>query len=605
MSFIQNIPDEKYDRTYGDFYLLKRLFNYMGRHDLPTFFRVLFWMTIQTASGLGIPYFVKFVVRLIQEQSFTPLIYSYAAAVALLYGINWFAYYRVLFNLAILAGDMMRGIRKDCYKTLLRQDMAFYDENKSGKLVSRVTSDTNTISNMVQITAAFLINILTMITILILLFIADYWLATICIALLPILFVVAMGARVLARSTSKTWRKTIAIVNANVAESISGIEITKYFNQEEESFKRFQEINLRNYRAAIARAFGISIYFPLVETLFGIGTFLILYFGGYWTIVVQRIEVDELIFFILMLNRFFMPLMQITQFFNQFEAGLAAVERIFSLMDSEPKVKEKPDALPIKELKGDIKFDHMTFYYLPEEPLYENFTLHIPPGQKCAIVGKTGAGKSTLVSLLARLYDVKGGRIQIDDTDIRDYKLEDYRKQIGIVLQDNILFSGTIEENIRYGKMAATREEIIQAAKSVYAWEFIESLPKGLDTAVGEKGTKLSAGQRQLIAFARTLLSDPKILVLDEATSAIDAYTESLIQEALHVLLQGRTSIIIAHRLTTVENADRIIVIDNARICEEGTHQELMAKKGKYWQLYDMYFRHQSLEYIEKAKQLI
>ena len=182
MSFIQNIPDEKYDRTYGDFYLLKRLFNYMGRHDLPTFFRVLFWMTIQTASGLGIPYFVKFVVRLIQEQSFTPLIYSYAAAVALLYGINWFAYYRVLFNLAILAGDMMRGIRKDCYKTLLRQDMAFYDENKSGKLVSRVTSDTNTISNMVQITAAFLINILTMITILILLFIADYWLATICIA---------------------------------------------------------------------------------------------------------------------------------------------------------------------------------------------------------------------------------------------------------------------------------------------------------------------------------------------------------------------------------------------------------------------------------------
>ena len=207
--------------------------------------------------------------------------------------------------------------------------------------------------------------------------------------------------------------------------------------------------------------------------------------------------------------------------------------------------------------------------------------------------------------MLARLYDVKGGRIQIDDTDIRDYKLEDYRKQIGIVLQDNILFSGTIEENIRYGKMAATREEIIQAAKSVYAWEFIESLPKGLDTAVGEKGTKLSAGQRQLIAFARTLLSDPKILVLDEATSAIDAYTESLIQEALHVLLQGRTSIIIAHRLTTVENADRIIVIDNARICEEGTHQELMAKKGKYWQLYDMYFRHQSLEYIEKAKQLI
>ena len=300
-----------------------------------------------------------------------------------------------------------------------------------------------------------------------------------------------------------------------------------------------------------------------------------------------------------------MPLLEITRFFNQFEAGLAAVERIFSLMDSNPTVVEAENPVAVKELRGEIKFDNMTFYYNPSEPLYKNFKLDIPAGEVVAVVGRTGAGKSTLVSLLTRFYDVQSGRILVDNVDIKAYKMLDYRNQIGVVLQDNILFSGTIEENIQYGKLDATKEEIIQSAKNVYAWEFIQSLPKGLDTEVGEQGTKLSAGQKQLIAFARALLSDPKILILDEATAAIDAYTESLIQEALKVLLENRTSIIIAHRLTTVENADRIIVIDDAKVVEEGSHQKLMEMKGKYWQLYDMYFRHQSLEYVEKAAKLI
>ncbi|MHA1828560.1 MAG: ABC transporter ATP-binding protein, partial [Candidatus Heimdallarchaeaceae archaeon] len=238
-------------------------------------------------------------------------------------------------------------------------------------------------------------------------------------------------------------------------------------------------------------------------------------------------------------------------------------------------------------------------------PLYKNFNLEIPSGETCAIVGKTGAGKSTLVSLLTRFYDAKAGAILVDGIDIRKYHIESYRKQIGIVLQDNILFSGTVEDNIKYGRPEATREEVIEAAKAVYAWEFIQTLPKGLDTEVGEKGTKLSEGQKQLIAFARALISDPKVLILDEATSAIDAYTESLIQEALMVLLKGRTAIIIAHRLTTVENADRIIVVDNAQIQEEGTHDYLMKIKGKYWQLYEMYFRHQSLDYVEGASELV
>lgn len=626
MGFIDNIPDEKYDRKYGDIYLFKRLFTYMGKHDLSTFLKVLGWMIITTGSSIGIPYLIKFVIDYVEQgiifrvmdvseyldlvsQGITPgeisyLVYILAAGVAILYAINWLGQYRAMYLLATLGGNLLRDVRKDCYEKLLIQDMTFYDENKSGKLVSRVTSDTDTIGNMVQLTTSFLINIFVMLTIMVILLVTDVLLALIALSTLPFLFGVAMGARILAKRTSKKWRKTIAILNANVSESISGIEITKSFNQEAEGFTRFKEINQNNYRAAFFRAIGISIYFPFVEMIFGIGTFLILYFGGNWTIVTERIEISTLIFFILMLNRFFFPLMQITQFFNQFEAGLAAVERIFSLMDSNPGVVEDENPVSINEVKGDITFKDMTFFYLPNEPLYKQFTLDIPSGQTCAIVGKTGAGKSTLISLISRFYDVKKGEILVDGVDIRKYKLDEYRNQIGVVLQDNILFSGSIEENIRYGKLDATREEVIKAAKSVYAWEFIQSLPDGLNTEVGEKGTKLSAGQKQLVAFARALLSDPKILILDEATSAIDAYTESLIQEALKILLKDRTAIIIAHRLTTVENSDRIVVIDDALIQEEGTHNELMAKRGKYWQLYDLYFRHQSLDYGDNHKSI-
>ncbi|MEE9410120.1 MAG: ABC transporter ATP-binding protein [Candidatus Heimdallarchaeota archaeon] len=604
MGFIQELPDEKYDRKYGDVYLFKRLFGYIAKHDMKTFFTVLAWMILQTAANILIPYFIKLVITGVQDGNFDTIFYVQTGVVVLLYATFWLAQYRALYRSSILTGEMLRRIRKDSFDTLLRNDMAFYDENKSGKLVSRVTSDSDTISQMVQLTTSFMINILVMIAVLVLLFVTNSSLALITIAVVPILFGLAIAIRLFSRRTSKNWRKTIAILNANVAESISGIEVTKSFNQEKEAFERFKGINLRNYRAAYIRAWGMSIFFPLIETLFGVGTFLVLYYGGRMSFQLGTLDVATLYFFILMLNRFFMPLLEITRFFNQFEAGLAAVERIFSLMDSEPNVVEDPNPIIVGELKGKIDFGKMTFHYNPSEPLYKDFTLGIPAGQTVAIVGRTGAGKSTLVSLLARFYDVSEGGIVVDGTDIRKYALQEYRDQIGIVLQDNILFSGSIEENIRYGKLKASREEIELAAKNVYAWEFIQSLPNGLDTEVGEKGTKLSAGQKQLVAFARALLSDPRILILDEATAAIDAYTESLIQEALKVLLKGRTAIIIAHRLTTVENADRIVVIDDAEIVEEGNHQDLMNKKGKYWQLYDMYFRHQSLEYIEQAAKL-
>ncbi len=611
MGFIQELPDEKYDRKYGDIYLFKRLLKYVGTHDIETLSKVIAFMLIGTASNIGIPYVIKYVIEQVEKSFadpstnvFTGIFYLVAFTVVLLYGTQWYANYRAQYYTSILMGEMIRTVRRDCYWSLLKQDMTFYDENKSGKLVSRVTSDTETISNMVQLLTNFFINLLVMTSILFILFLTNVTLSLIILAIIPFLFVSAMGVRILARRTSKNWRKTIAILNANVAESISGVEVTKYFNQEEAAFDRFQTINMRNYRAAKYRAIGISVFFPIIQTTFGVGSFLIIYFGSRMAIFDQSIAIADLYFFILMLNRFFMPLLEITQFFNQFEAGLAAVERIFSLIDSEPSVQEIDKPEEIKQVKGEIKFENVEFYYNPDEPLYRHFTLRIKPGEQLALVGKTGSGKSTLVSLIARFYDVRAGKLLIDNVDIKKLRLHNYRDNIGIVLQDNILFSGTIADNIAYGKPHAKQEEIEQAAKNVYAWEFISNLPNGLYTEVGEKGNKLSLGQRQLISFARALLSDPKILIMDEATSAIDAYTESLIQEALKVLLKNRTSIIIAHRLTTVENADRIVVIDNAKIIEQGSHQELMNQKGKYFQLYDMYFRHQSLEYIEQAAEL-
>ncbi|MHA1115120.1 MAG: ABC transporter ATP-binding protein [Candidatus Heimdallarchaeaceae archaeon] len=605
MGFIRELPDEKYDRKYGDLHLFKRLFGYIGKHRPKTFFIIIFWLLIQTATNIAIPYFVKFVIQGAQDEIFNVAFYVKASFVVVFYSTSWFAQFRAMYHSSVLTGEMIRKIRYDCFETLLRNDMKFYDEHKSGKLVSRVTSDTDNVSQMAQITTSFIINVLVMIVVIVLLFITNVQLSLITLGIVPFLVILALGIRSFSRKTSKNWRKTIAILNANVAESISGIEVTKSFNQEKEAFERFKEINRNNYRAAITRAWGMSIFFPVIESLFGVGSFLVLFFGGKLALEIGTIDVATLYFFILMLNRFFLPLLEITRFYNQFEAGLAAVERIFSLMDSEPEVVEDPDPVSVPEIRGEIQFKNMTFYYNPQEPLYKNFNLHIVPGEMVAFVGKTGAGKSTLVSLIARFYDVKEGAILVDGVDIRKYKLQEYRSKIGIVLQDNILFSGTVEDNIKYSRPEASREEVIEAAKNVYAWEFIQTLPKGLDTLVGERGTKLSAGQKQLIAFARALLANPRILILDEATAAIDAYTESLIQEALKILLKGRTAIVIAHRLTTVETADRILVIEDAQIVEEGSHEELIKKRGVYWRLYDMYFRHQSLEYVEKASKLV
>jgi ABC-type multidrug transport system fused ATPase/permease subunit len=335
---------------------------------------------------------------------------------------------------------------------------------------------------------------------------------------------------------------------------------------------------------------------PLLETIASITLIFVVFFGGQLTF--QGITNPGTIFmYILYLQRFFRPILVISTFFPQLSAGMAAYERMLDILDSESNVRQNPGASDVGELEGEITFEDLDFCYKEGEWVFNKFNLKIKKGEKLAVVGHTGAGKTSLVSLLARYYEFQGGSIKIDGIDIRDMTLDSFRRNLGKVQQDVYLFSGTIEDNIRYGRQNASDEDLLNAIKAVHAEELIEYLPEGLQTQVGERGKSLSAGQRQLISFARALLTDPKILILDEATSSVDAYTEAIIQEALEILLTDRTSIIIAHRLSTIINADRIIVMDHGQIIEEGTHKSLLLQGGKYSQLYKKYFEHQRLDW--------
>jgi ABC-type multidrug transport system fused ATPase/permease subunit len=437
-------------------------------------------------------------------------------------------------------------------------------------------------------------------------FVADLRLALVSLAIIPILLITTVYFRRVMREAFRRTRKTISNVTSNLAESISGAKVTKSFARERTSAEIFAGINKADYQSNVDAGKAQAAFFPMVRFISALGVAVVLLFGGWFILdptflyvnpaLTPVVTIGTIVMFVQFSDRFFRPILTIAQFYTDVQSAFAGGERVFSILDTVSAVQDSPDALPMPDIKGHVRFDNVTFGYVEGTPVLENFDLEIRPGEAIAIVGDTGAGKTTIVNLLNRFYDVQSGSIQIDEIDVRSVTQRSLHSRIGLVLQDAFLFMGTVRENIRYGHQDATEDEIVAALDAIGARRIIENLDKGLDTEVGERGTRLSEGERQLVSFARVLLADPKILILDEATSSIDVYTEHAIQKGMRVLLRGRTSVVIAHRLSTIVNADRIVVLEHGKIVESGRHADLMRQKGKYYSLYDLQIRPRAMQ---------
>jgi ATP-binding cassette subfamily B protein len=602
MGFIMDGLDaEAYDREYKDSQLLGRILGYFKPHLSHMGF-IAVMIVLNSVMDAAFPFLIaRSLDRLEGAADLSVTIWQRTAwliaAIFLSGALSWsFNFFRQKYT-ARTVGDVVLKLRQDAFDAVLARDMSFYDEYSSGKIVSRVTSDTQDFSNVVTLTLNLMSQVLIVTIVVTLLVFINLRLALITLTIAPLVVFVALAFRRIARYTTTQARRVLAEVNANVQESITGIGVAKNFRQEQRIYDEFKPVNAQTYRLSLRQGLTFSSIFPILGTIAGIGTALVVYSGGR-SVITGAISPGNLYLFIESINLFWFPLISIASFWSQFQLGLAASERVFALIDAEPRVIQVEDRTAPR-LQGRIEFRDLDFRYTTDEKVLEDFSLTIEAGETLALVGHTGAGKSSLGKLVARSYEFQGGQLLIDGRDIRSFNLDSYRGQLGIVPQTPFLFTGTVADNIRYGKPDATDEEVVSVASRVGGGDWLKALPQGLATAVGEEGRGISMGQRQLVALARVLLQNPAILVLDEATASVDPLTEAQIQEGLDIVLQDRTAIVIAHRLSTIKSADRIIVLRNGQILEEGNHAALMARRGHYAELYDTYFRHQSLEYIE------
>ena len=598
MGFIMDGLDaEDYDRQYTDWALVKRILLYFKPH---------FWKMLVVAGvvflssvmDLLLPIVVSRSLDVLQfsPESFDPIATTVLLAAAASAG--WVANLIRQWLSAEAVGDVTLDLREDAFNAVTERDMSFYDQYSTGRVVSRVLSDTQTFSETVRLTINLMSRMLLVVLLIIYLFTVNVNMTWILIAIMPFILYTALKFRNVARRTVTNSRRQLATVNAHIQESISGISVAKAFRREQMIYNEFKTVNEQSYQVEKINGFVFGSIFPILITIAGLGVAAVVYFG----IRLAQVEVltaGEWFLFIQGMGMIWFPLTSIASFWSQFQLGLAAGERVFALLDAEALVKQKADD-PVSPLRGEIEFVNMDFHYNIGETVLRDFSLHIQPGETLALVGHTGSGKSSIAKLINRFYEYQGGDLLIDGVDIRYFNLPSYRSQLGVVTQTPFLFDGTVMDNIRYGKPDAADDEVKAIAHQVGRGDWLVSLQDGLQTQVGERGGNLSMGQRQLVAIARVLLQDPAIFILDEATASVDPLTETLIQEGLEALLGNRTSIVIAHRLSTIQHADRIIVLDHGVIIESGTHDSLMASGGHYATLYDSYFRHQSLEYIER-----
>ena len=481
---------------------------------------------------------------------------------------------------------ILYDLRSGMFSHLQNQSNAFYHRTPIGRIMSRMQSDVLQLQETFELLALALAELVTVGAIIILMLVIDWQLALVCMLVVPILTLIMMYWQRFARHSFMRIRRAIAMVNGEYNQNITGVRVVQSLNRQDENLAHFRTLNQEYLDANLEAARYSGMLQPLVELLIGLGIGIgVVLFGGF---LLQRdaLEVGTLAAFALWIQRFFEPIRQLTMQYSQLQRAMAAGVRIFEVLDLDPDVLDKPDAAELPEVQGEIRYNDVTFHYIPGTDVLKNVNLHIKAGENVALVGSTGAGKSTLVNLLHRSADVTGGSITVDGYDLRDVTRKSLVHQMSMVLQEPYLFSGTVRENIRYQNGDATDEEMIAASKAVGAHDFIMDMDNGYDSELAERGVNLSIGQRQLISFARAIVGNPRILVLDEATANIDTHTELLIQQALNRVLKGRTSIVIAHRLSTIRNADKIVVLDQGRVAEVGSHDELLESGGVYAQLY-------------------
>jgi ATP-binding cassette subfamily B protein len=597
MGFIlDGLDTEAYDRQYTDRELVRRIVSYFHPYARQMG-AVVAMLTLNSLTGTGGPILISKAIDLIEKDPAIANILLLAGGVLLLGVSGWgFNFVRQYFSARVL-GNVVLDLRRDVFRSVIRNDLSFYDEHPSGKIVSRVTSDTQDFSDVAGLVMDLLSQVLVVLLLSIWLLGTNVWLTLLLMAFSPLAVLIALGFRRVARRVTQHARRVTAKINARIQESFSGIMVAKTFRQERTTYDDFAADNRQAYYVGLRRGLTLNTIFPIVGIASGVSIAALLYAGGL-TLRNGVVTIGNLYLFMQAVGFYWWPMLSISSFWSQFQDGLSAAERVFALVDAQPKVVQTA-AEPVEQLAGRITFRGLRFAYKEDEPVLPDFSLDIRPSETLALVGHTGAGKSSIARLIARFYEFQGGDLQIDGRDIRRLDLHQYRRHLGVVPQEPFLFSGTLRDNIRYSRPDASDEEALQSAMHIGNGDWLADLPNGLDTDVGERGASLSVGQRQLAALARVLLKDPAILILDEATASVDPFTEAQIQEGLETIMRDRTAIVIAHRLSTVKHADRIIVMDHGEIIEEGTHDQLLAAGGHYADLYNTYFRHQSLAYIE------